>query len=364
MRSRVAARGVVSTPHRCPRSAAVFSEHHLIEFDLKTQVLCLVGLIAFVVFVALGFHYSSIEVWNKHVAAASPSELSSALLFGTPRVVRSDEWRVSTPALLNVYARPGGPSPARRVLDVVSPWNWGFYVLGLERGFSFMWNFWYFGAFFSFFFLMKLLTRNDFAVALFSALFLFFSSYNRWWDITIEITTFSAAVIALIYFLQSRKLLNVWLAFVVFCIFALAFVLLRYPAWQVTLAYLGIVLVAGFVAGNGFQENLRSHLKTKVTLAAAAVVGAVVLGAIGYVANAATIHAMLNTSYPADRVSIRGRRQSPTILLRVSRSALQPATLLPRQHMREQQFHLHVPLPADRPAAVALSHTDEVTWAL
>lgn len=137
-----------------------FSEDHLIEFDFKMQVLCFVGILAFLACVAFRLHYSSIELWNTELRNVKPTEVNSALLFGSPRGVRSDEWEVSTPGLLNVYANPAGPSRSHGALDVVRPWDWGYYFLGLERGFSFMWNFWYFGSFFSFLLLMMLLTSR------------------------------------------------------------------------------------------------------------------------------------------------------------------------------------------------------------
>jgi hypothetical protein len=282
------------------------SEDHLIRFDLRTQLLCMLGLLAFVVLVAAGIHYSSIEEWNSQWRVTPRAESPSSTIFGHPKRVRSDEWAVSTPALLNVYARPGGPSAGRRALDAVSPWTWGFYVLGLARGFSWLWNFWYLGTFFSVFLLMMLLTRNDFPVSVVSAGVLFFSSYNRWWDATAALTTFAVATTALIYCLQSRKLLNLFIAVALFCVFGLGFVLLRYPPWQVTLALLGVFIVVGFVAGNDLRANLRSHLGVKVALALVVGVGAVVGGGLAYLASATAIHDMLNTSYPGHRVSTGG----------------------------------------------------------
>ena len=282
------------------------SEDHLIRFDPRTQLLCVLGLLAFVVLVAAGIHYSSIEAWNTQWRATPSAESPSSVILGHPKLIRADEWVVSTPALLNVYERPGGPSAGRRALDVVSPWTWGFYVLGLERGFSWLWNFWYLGTFLSVFLLMMLLTRNDFWVSVVSAAVLFFSSYNRWWDATVVLTTFAVATTALIYCLQSRKVLNIVIAVVLFCVFGLGFVLLRYPPWQVTLAILGVFLVVGFVAGNDFRANLRSHLGVKIALALVVGVAALVGGGLAYLASATTIHDMLNTSYPGHRVSTGG----------------------------------------------------------
>jgi len=283
------------------------SEDHLIRFDLKTQLLCLAGVILFAVLVAANVHYSSSEMWNAYLPPGSQDPAAGSLVLGKPKAIRSDEWLVSTPILLNTYTQPGGPSPARRVLDTASPWRWGFYTLGLERGFSFMWNFWYLGAFFSFFLLMLLLTRNQFAVSVLSALVMLFSAFNRWWDMTVIVTTFSVSVIALIYFLQARKLANIVASFVLLCIFALGFVVSAfYPAWQIPIGYLGLVLVVGFLAGNGFRQHLSPHLRIRVALAIFGVAAALAAILVGYRVNAESLQAMMNTVYPGHRVSTGG----------------------------------------------------------
>ena len=283
------------------------SEAHLIQFGLKTQVLCLCGVVLFVVLVAANVHYSSIEMWNTVLPAGPQDPAASALVLGKPKAIRSDEWLVSTPLLLNTYAQPGGPSAARRVLDVASPWRWGFYTLGLERGFSFVWNFWYLGAFFSFFLLMMLLTKNHFAISVFSALVAMFSAYNRWWDMTTILTTFSVCVVALIYFLQARKLANIVASFLLLCVFVPGFVVSAfYPAWQIPLGYLGLFVVVGFLAGNGFRQHLRPHLRIRVALTILGAAAALAAIIVGYRTNADSLHAMMNTVYPGRRVSTGG----------------------------------------------------------
>jgi hypothetical protein len=265
------------------------SEDHLIRFGLKTQLFCALGLLLFVGLVAFKIHGSSIEMWNQYLPSDRAGITNDSLIAGRPKAIRSDEWLVNTPQLLHDYVDPAGLTASRKALEAVSPWNWGFHMLGLERGFSFMWDFWVLGSIYAFFFLVMLLTGNNFRVSIFSSLFVFFSSFNRWWDITIYVTTFSVVLVCLICFLQSRKRLNTWLSFVLLCVFGVKFVVHLYPPWQVTLVYLMLFILAGFLLQKGSLGNLRAHLWTKVGLAAAALAGAAGAGAFGYAVNRTTI---------------------------------------------------------------------------
>ena len=289
------------------RPGRAVSEKHLVRFDLKTQVLCLAGLVVFVVLVAGSIHFSSIEMWNSALPAGPGDANAGSLLLGKPKSIRSDEWLVSTPATLHDYAQPSGASLQRRALDLASPWKWGFYAFGVERGFALMWDFWYLGAFFSFFFLMLLLTKNDFAVSVFSGLVVLFSAYNRWWDMTMILTTFSMSAVSLVYLLQARKVGNIVAGFVLLCVFAQGFVVAAfYPAWQVTLGYLGLFIVVGFLVGNDFRTHLREHFGLRIALILTGVAGAAGAALAGYNANQVSFRAMMDTVYPGRRVSTGG----------------------------------------------------------
>jgi hypothetical protein len=120
------------------------------------------------------------------------------------------------------------------------------------------------------------------------------------------VTTFSVMVVCLICFLQSRKRLNIWLSFVLLCVFGLKLVLLLYPPWQVTLVYLMLFILAGSLLQKGSLGNLRVHFQTKVALATVGLVGAAGVGALGYAMNREIIEAMSATVYPGKRISLGG----------------------------------------------------------
>jgi hypothetical protein len=282
------------------------SEDHLIRFDLRTQAVCVGVLVAFVLLVLAGVHYSSIEGWNTFVPPGPGDPPARALLLGNVKTIRTDEYVAGTPILLNRYASPLGLSAGRAAVDAASPWLWGFHFLGLERGFAFMWQFWYLGALLSFFLLMLLLTRNDFWVAVVSSLVLFFSAYNRWWDTTVQVTTFSLSLLGLVYFLQARRRASVVGGLVFFLIFGAGFVLALYPAWQVQLSYLGLALLVGVLARRGSLAHAREHWRLRAGLAAAGIAGLLGAAAAGYSANAQSLRDMSSTIYPGHRVSAGG----------------------------------------------------------
>ena len=99
---------------------------------------------------------------------------------------------------------------------------------------------------------------------------LLFSSYNRWWGVATEIATLGTLLTAAIYFMQSRKSVNVTLATVVLFVFGLRFVLRLYPAWQVSVGYLMVFVLVGYALRSGFRRNLGYRWKTRAGWGAAA----------------------------------------------------------------------------------------------
>ena len=288
------------------RAGAALSEKHLLIFDRRVQALCVSGALAFVVLVAGEVHYSSIEIWNQVVPATSASEHTSSIVLGNPKAVRSDEWDVTTPQTLQEYLHVSSVPAATKALDVLRPWNWGFYVLGLQRGFSFMWNFWLFSCAFGVFFLSMLLTRNRFGVSVFCSLFVLFSSYNRWWGIMPDVAALTVLITAAVCFVRSRKSFTIWSSWALLIVSGAAFLLLGYPAWQVLLGYLVLLLVGACVFRKGALADVRSHLRWRVSLALAAILIAAMVGAAYVLVNLPTIQAELRTVYPGHRVSTGG----------------------------------------------------------
>jgi hypothetical protein len=121
-----------------------------------------------------------------------------------------------------------------------------------------------------------------------------------------EIATLASLLTAAIYFLQSRKLLNVTLATVVLFVFGLRFVLRLYPAWQVSVGYLMVFVLVGYILRSGFRQNLAYRWKTRAVLGALLAVAGGAALSVAYFANRESLRAMAATVYPGERVSTGG----------------------------------------------------------
>src|SRR5271157_924909 len=132
------------------------SEDHLIVFDRKTLYLITFLILALLALTVSKIHYSSIAAWDEIVTEYDDSKRPSTVLWGTPKFIRIDEWHIGVPALLSQaakhfpvenYSLGGGKAPVltslpcRHFSALFLLQNWGFFLLGIEMGFSFYWNY-------------------------------------------------------------------------------------------------------------------------------------------------------------------------------------------------------------------------------
>jgi hypothetical protein len=130
------------------------SEMHLIIFDYKVILLCLVALFLFGSVVLFKMHGSSMAWWNIQFPDERGKNLG--LLIGKAKSIRGDEFRTYTPYILS-QAQLGFPTvnesigggkaplfantPVAHYTTFFRTQLWGFFVLDLERGFSVFWAF-------------------------------------------------------------------------------------------------------------------------------------------------------------------------------------------------------------------------------
>ena len=133
-------------------AVSVFRNRSWLAFLYRHRVLLSVILLA--VLVALNVSGSSVGAWCDFLQDSQ----RNGLLWGSYDHIRSDEWAVWTPlAIAQEYSGysavndlvAGGTAaewvsvggvPALNLAAVFKPLYWGFFVLGSERGFSFLWN--------------------------------------------------------------------------------------------------------------------------------------------------------------------------------------------------------------------------------
>jgi len=265
-----------------------------------------IGVLIILLFLLSGMkvHYSSIPIWDSYVPYQD-AFIKKSVVFGSPKAVRSDEWLVSAPALLGEYYKGNNIYRNPSILSILTPWNWG-YLIDQERGFSFSWNFWRFGSFLGFFLLLMLLTKSNFWLSVSGSLFIFFASFNRWWEFSSWITLFSFIFIFFIYFLYSKKSTHIIGSYILLGIFLKQFVFIFYPAFQVPLSWLLIFLVVGFSLDNDILQAIKPKKNLKLALVIVGIGLAGILLARWFENNREVLLTILNTVYPGKRVSTGG----------------------------------------------------------
>lgn len=298
------------------------SEEGLIRFDYRVFLLTSIVFLLFILAVAFRIHGSSIGSWDTFYPGSR--EEKTGLILGWPKPIRSDEWMVSTPWAFS-QSRLGYPvknenvganndplltnMPVGHFTTIFRPQNWGYFSLGAERGFAYMWSFKIFGVLISFFFLLMLLTRNHFWLSLVGSLWVLFSGFTQWWfstSMSEMMASFALMFIGLAYLLLARKKLLIIAGAALLVVFSLDFVLFFYPAFQVPLFWLAVFLAAGFLLTGGRWQLFRRQLRIRLPIAASGALLVLVVLYFFYQDARGTINAISGTDYPGTRLMAGG----------------------------------------------------------
>lgn len=304
------------------RAGEKISEESLIRFDFRVFLLTFILVLLFAVSVGFRLHGSSISYWDVVYPEARTEK--TGLIAGRPKSTRSDEWLVGTPWMLSQYQQ-GYPVhnyniganndpllnniPARHFTTIFKPQNWGYFSMGVERGFSFWWNFKIFGLLGGFFLLLMLLTRNHFWLSLTGSLWVLLSGFTQWWFSTMMVellASFALMFVGLCYLFLARKKALVAAGAMLLTVFGLDFVLFFYPPFQVPLGWLTLFLAGAYFTTGGRWQLLKIGLKTRLPIAAGLGLLAAFVLYLFYQDTRETIHAILNTDYPGRRVDSGG----------------------------------------------------------
>jgi len=277
--------------------------------------------ISALVFVGLKLHQSSIEVWE-NVYPAAPVE--QAIDIGSPRHIRSDEWKVLTPWILNqvLAGSPtvngnlgGGTAPLLATVPISDPLALpnakyaGFRFLDIERGYAWFWAYKSVGLAFSFLWLLLILTRGNLPASLAGTAWVYFSSYTQWWfssALPEIMTAFALGTTGALYGLYSRKRATIAVGAILIVYAATNLVLNLYPPFILPLAYLAVAIVLGYGVENDGFGRLRQHAWFRWAALAAAATAVALYGAWFFHTAASAIDSMLDTAYPGRRVSSSG----------------------------------------------------------
>lgn len=265
-------------------------------------------------------HAVSIPIWNQIMPDGS--DLKRGLISGEPRRIRMDDYAVMAPWILS-QANKGLPQENETIGGEKSPVlvtptshfsaffrmdYWGFFVLNVEQGYAWAFNFRAFFSIVAAALLLLLLTGNNFWLSVFGSFWLFLSSGSQSWTHipTVMIGAGSMTVVCTIYlfFGQSRR--QIILASVGLCYMMLYYAFILYPPYQIPLSYLLIALVVGFAITHYDQQRLLNQWPVK---AAAGVASVLSTGAIFYLYYSdlkPTIDAITKTVYPGQRSELGG----------------------------------------------------------
>lgn len=275
---------------------------------------------------ALRISGSSVSMWASILGEDAPQ----GVIFGIPRLFRSDEWMVLTPFMSSqsfnsgflpisdilracptdvtmVYALPAY-SPA----TIFRPTLWAFLILDFEHALAFFWNVRIVGMLLVTYELFMLITNNRY-VSLSSSLLITFSPIVQWWFAVngiAEIFIYGQLLVLLLNRMLSESgtkrayvpaFLLPWIAG------CYAFVL--YPAWQVPFVYvfgaMGVWTIWRWYKSSDHGQ-IRSRIKRcALPLIASTIVFAfIAILALQY--SRETISAVRGTVYPGSRTDSGG----------------------------------------------------------
>jgi hypothetical protein len=291
------------------------AESSLIHFDRKTWIFLSLLLAAYVFMSAMKMHTSSIGYWNTLFEMPK----SKAVIWGTPKQIRMDEWMTATPTLIG-QVKAGMPVkneslgsgnvpvilgfPVKDMSSLLRPSVWSYFFFDLETAFAFSWNFSNFFFLVSMFLLLMLLTRSHFWLSVFGTFFIFFSSGIQWWSyyISIYMMYLNGVILSVVYILHSKKRIPMLFAGIILLFSAYGYLFNLYPPFQVPLVYLYLFIFIGFLLRHKDYANILSKVPLRMGVLSAAVL---ILGLFVfhyYELTKDTYAIMMNTVYPGMRV--------------------------------------------------------------
>lgn len=282
-----------------------------------------VGLV--VLLVACNVSGSSLARWG---LSLPPGNSTDGLLFGMPRSTRTDEWALFTPMALAQTLDPQGSFPyfgevfrgtstdmfvvyGQPVWDIAMifrPFQWGYLLLGFERGLSFFWCARLVALFMCTFELGRMLTRDNRPMAVVMAALVTFAPVVQWWYAIngfVEMIVFSELIaLCMRRFFMTSSVMKKMGCCIVLVISAGGFALTLYPAWEIPMAYLALALLVGVMVDARHQLHVEAKKDVPI------IAGGIVLLAAGLlhvvIRSGDTIAAVLNTAYPGHRVETGG----------------------------------------------------------
>jgi len=286
-------------------------------------------LLLFTALVALRVHGFSLAAWHKVIDGSAPSEV----LLGEPRRIRSDDWMMQLPLLLSqTLQTPRFPlvnpsvglgqsmlvpveAPVAHWVALLRPTMWGFF-LGPDAGLAWLWWSRVLGLFGVWFAVLAVVTRGRLAPAAAGAALLVCSPFFQFWAFNgaPQAISMGASFLATVALARARGPRAIAAAALALAAAGAWFALSIYPPYQVTLGWLYVALVVGWLCDARDALPLRHHVALRaVALGAAGVVVVAVVVAFASEASDA-IAVMRDTVYPGRRLATGAERNLAELL--------------------------------------------------
>ena len=243
-------------------------------------------------------------------------------LLGVPRPIRSDEWLVATQETLAQKAANypainkdiGAGQDMSMIIDVpykgffsiFKPENLFFLIMPYSNAFAAHWWFMSLVLVLGFYYLMDALFPNKRLIISLSATLLLFNPFVQWWYLSAALLSIGYALWACLMFVKifenkitNRKLVLSGLGL---SYFALCFAYVLYPPFQLSIAYVIIALLAGFLyyRYSAQRVKLLEDVKRWVTIFASVLL-VIAMVSIFFIEHKQVINTIVNTAYPGAR---------------------------------------------------------------
>jgi hypothetical protein len=289
-------------------AAAVLLRHKYFYFPVLVVSLALL-------LSAAGLHGSSVGMF--HHDLFGPGSVDPDLLAGQPRAIRSDEWMIASMLhvaqvragfqAVNPNVGLGQNIAAVRVAPALSwktlfhPQVWPFFVLPLEQAFALHW--WLRAALLLVgFYVLLLELTSDLFLSVLGSMLLFFSPFVQWWYGSVGLDALGFLLVGLVASIRgmqtaSRPALVAYLLGLSYCTSCFLFVL--YPPSQISLAWLGVALLLGYVLE---RRSRLPSVRRRLGLIVAVVGVTLVLDALIYrFTFEGPLRATIDSLYPGQR---------------------------------------------------------------
>lgn len=235
-----------------------------------------------VIGVLLELSGSSIGIWGDYLY----SEQYDKVLFGVDRPVRSDEFATSTIWTFSQFSNTENllpyfsqivrgtktdmflllNQPVFALPIIFKPAQWGYLILGMNKGLSFAWLVRFFMMFMSLFEMLMLVLKRDKTLAFLGASLISFGPAVQWWSMgPAEILTWgSVAVIIVYYYIHTKSYLKRIIFAILLSWVATAYAIVLYPAWQVPFLFVFVIISLYIIVSD--WENMFFYWKKDIPI--------------------------------------------------------------------------------------------------